>query len=166
MKKVGDMNQGGGAKSVLEDGFYKLVIKTVKVVLGKTSGFAFAVLGLSVVSEKGAGQTTELGFSFSPNAEGICYAWLVALGFKDTDEIETEDPDLLEKQLRGKIIGLFVEGNIVKKKNSSGYDANEISPPWEIARASEITEAEANAVSLAPAPGVDTKQEELPDWAK
>jgi len=164
MKKVGDMNQGGSGKNVVDEGFYKFVVTAFKVVLG-ASGHPYVVVGAKTVEGPEPGQNIELGFSLSPNAEGICYAWLVALGFKDTDDIENNDPDLLKSQLNKIGMSAALEADLEETKNKAGYAQNGVTPPWEIHAAEDISKEDIAKVNSASkeAAGDD---KDLPDWAK
>lgn len=139
-KPLGDFKKGGG-KGVLPDDngqprAYKLRVVEYKVVENTTSGYPFVVADVVVVNPcPQQGMHTELGFSMSPNAEGMAQPWLLALGLGEDDYVPTEpeEVDALRALLNKKCLRALIKVNLIKTTDQSGkYPKNEISPPWEI----------------------------------
>ena len=166
MTKLGDFEKGGG-KIAVPEGLYRFRTSDFKGVVGTKSGAPYVVVDNVVVSaatgKETVGKHFEMGFSLSPNAQSIAYAWLTAMGLTDADEVPTEDPEELERFLKQKCKGKYLEAHIEKGKNDQGYDNNGVTPPWEI-WGIDLTAEEAEAYN-----GIGTKDnsgEELPAWAK
>ena len=161
-KKLGDFQRNKG-KSILPDNGeeqlsglggklvrrprpYKLKTVDFKAVMGG-SGAPYVIVDCMVINECAeVGQHCELGFSLSPAAESIAYAWLTALGLDDEARLPVMDPENIQAFLQNRCKGKVFEAAIIKGKDKTGtYDQNSVSPPWEIL-ASEAVEGDVVSV--------------------
>lgn len=130
-KALGDF-QKGGSKSVVPADHYKFRAVDFKVVIGKESQCPYVIVDSLVIGQCPVqGEHAELGFSLSPAAESIAYAWFTAFNIPEDAIIPTEDADELKAFLMTNCKGAIFQCTIDKTKRG-GYDQNSVNPPWEV----------------------------------
>lgn len=137
-KKVGNLK---GGRNVIPDGAYKL--KCCDFQIKHAPAGPYVVVDVMVVGPEHQqaffGQHTEIGFSMA--GAGV-KPWLVAMGMKEEDEIEMDDKNELESILRTHCKGRIVMAEVIKIKNTQGYENNTIDKPWINIGASELSKGD------------------------